>query len=107
MERTDLGRDGTGPPVTALVVDALAAYRITHLITDDTVPFGSAREYILNRWPGSLAAEWVECPWCAGMTIAAGVIAARALIPRWWTHPATALACSAITGLLATWEHRD
>jgi hypothetical protein len=91
----------------ALVVDALAAYRITHLITEDTIPFGRARTFITDRWPGSLAAEWVECPWCAGMAVAVGVTLARALIPRWWTHPATAFACSAITGLLATWEHRD
>jgi hypothetical protein len=90
-----------------LVVDALATYRITHLVTDDTIPLGRARDFITNRWPGSLAAEWVECPWCASVTVAAAVTTARHLIPRWWTHPATALALSAVTGLLATWEHRD
>jgi hypothetical protein len=41
------------------------------------------------------------------MTVAAGVTLARHLIPRWWSHSATALALSAVTGLLATWEHRD
>jgi hypothetical protein len=91
----------------ALVVDALAVYRITHLITDDSIPFGRTRDFITNRWPGSLVAEWVECPWCAGVAVAVGVTMARTLIPKWWTHPATALALSAATGLLATWEHRD
>lgn len=95
------------PRPVELVIDALATYRITHLVTDDTVPFGRVRDFVTDRWPGSLAAEWVECPWCASVTVAAAVTLARHLIPKWWTHPATVLALSAVTGLLATWEHRD
>lgn len=90
-----------------LVVDALATYRLTHFITDDHIPVGRVRDFITNRWPGSLLAEWIECPWCAGTCVAAGVVAARIFIPRWWIHSANALALSAVTGLLATWEHRD
>lgn len=102
-----MGTNRTGPQVTPFLLDALASYRITHLITDDTIPFGRARDAITNRWPGSLAAEWVGCAWCAGLAVAAGVTVARALIPRWWTVPATVFALSAVTGVLSTWEHRD
>ena len=90
-----------------LLVDALACYRLTHLITDDRLPLGPLRDRVLHTDSDSLVAEWIGCPWCAGMWVAATVVAARAWAPRAWQPAATALALSAITGLLSTWEHRD
>jgi hypothetical protein len=87
------------------LTDVLAVHRITHLITEDTVPFGAVRELVQRRWPNSLAAEWFSCPWCASTAVAAGVVTARILAPRWWAPIATALSLSSITGLLATWEN--
>lgn len=101
-----MGTDGAGPGVRDLVVDALAVHRITRLVTEDTVPFGPARDWVMDHWPGSLPAEWVSCPWCASVTVAAGVAAARVLAPRWWPYPAVALALSSVAGLLTTWEQR-
>ena len=89
------------------VVDALAGYRFTRLITDDHLPFGPLRDRVVDTKRDSLVAEWMECPWCAGMWVAAGVAAARAWAPRWWDPAATVLALSAVAGLLSTWEHRD
>lgn len=101
-----LGRPRPVPGLD-LVVDALATHRITHLITEDTIPFGKARDHVLQRWPDSLAAEWVTCPWCMSVTVAAGVVTARELGARWWPAVAMLLAFSSVTGLLATWEHRN
>jgi hypothetical protein len=92
------------PVMVSFLVDALATYRLTRLVVEDRVPFGSLRDWITDRWPSSLAAEWVGCAWCAGMVTAGGVTMARALLPRWWSTPAMVLACSAVTGLVTTWE---
>lgn len=40
------------------VVFGLAAYRITRLIVEDTIPFGRIRQAIVTRWP-SAADEFV------------------------------------------------
>lgn len=88
-----------------LAVDALAVFRVTRFITDDHLPFGPVRDWIQNRYPGSLIGEWVECPWCAGMWVSSAVLTAHAVAPRWWPYPAVVLAFSAVTGLFATWEN--
>lgn len=90
-----------------MLVDALACYRLTHLITDDHLPLGPLRERVVDTKRDSLVAEWMGCPWCAGMWVAAAVVAARVWAPRWWGPAAQALALSAVTGLLSTWEHRE
>lgn len=41
------------------------------------------------------------CPWCAGMWVALGVVAARNIAPRLWGPLAKALAISACSGLVA------
>lgn len=87
-----------------LAVDAVATYRITHLIVEDTIPFGKARSWIQDRSPNSLLAEWVTCPWCVSMWVGAGVVTARALLPGFWDRMGAVLAVSGVTGLLATWE---
>ena len=90
-----------------LLTDTLAAYRLTRLVVEDRVPFGNIRQWIHDNSPDSLIAEWVQCPWCAGIWVATGVVLARAVTPRWWTPTATVLALSAATGLLATWENKQ
>jgi hypothetical protein len=86
------------------VFDALAAYRLTRLITEDDQPFGRLRDHLAERHPAALITEWVHCPWCAGMWVATGVVVARAVMPKVWSPTATVLALSATVGLLATWE---
>jgi len=107
MGRAELESNGTSAGVTSdLAIDALAAYRLTRLITEDRAPFGPARDWVLRRWPNSVTADWVSCAWCSGLWIAAGVTVVRSAAPRWWPPAATALALSAATGLLSTWENR-
>lgn len=57
-----------------LIVDALAAWRLTHLVVEDelTAPL---RDWVSERWPERKPAYLIRCPWCvgiwAGLTVAA------------------------------------
>jgi len=114
-----------------LAIDAAAAYRLTRLVTADsiTAPLrdrwveaayvaqGRAEQHrphpvVPNAWseeamadenPPKLA-ELVVCRWCAGMWLSAGVVAARRLAPDLWEPLATVLALSAGAALLARLE---
>lgn len=85
-----------------LVVDALAAHRLTRLWQDDEVwPAKEARE-AFKRWAGdSRWADLASCPWCASVWIAAAVLVLRHRFPRAWPLAARVLASSAVAGHLA------
>lgn len=95
-----------------LFVDALAAYRLTRLVTADTI-LDAPRDAIAT-WsesgPDSSEAwrpkigELVECRWCAGVWISLGVVAARRLAPAAWEPVARVLAFSTVAALLARAE---
>lgn len=113
-----------------LAVDALAAYRLTRLVTADTIaeparavviqagyererpgvevpepgPGSTWTEVALNDPDPPRLAELVTCRWCAGFWVAVGVVAARRLAPRAWRPLADALAFSAAAALLARLE---
>lgn len=119
--------------MTSLVVDAVAAYRLTKLVTSDeilhrqrealvraayvragmgdsdpTIEFGGTwTEQAIedtHTHDAPRLATLVTCRWCAGVWIAAGVVAARRLAPRAWSPAAEALAASAAAALLAGFE---
>lgn len=75
------------------IVDALACYRLTRLVTTDEITRGLRRRAI-EHLP-------ITCDWCVGVWVAFGVVAVRRIVPRVWAPVATALALSAVTGLLA------
>lgn len=98
-----------------LLVDALAAYRLTRLVVVDTFPpVQAAREAIKERFPARQwpnghggyhveehpAVELIQCPYCAGFWVAAAVVAARLLVPAAWAPLARALAMAAVAGKL-------
>jgi hypothetical protein len=89
-----------------LVVDALAVARLTRLVTTDEVPFGPARDLLLDAAPDSKAATLVSCDWCAGMWCAAAVAFARWRWPRAWPVLARVLAGSQVAGMAGTWVDR-
>lgn len=112
-----------------LLLDSLAAYRLTRLATADklTAPM---RDVLIHRAysavgrdlddTGAPVVDWTEyaladedapklavlvtCRWCAGMWIALAVVAARRLFPRAWSPLAEGLAFSAGAALLAGLE---
>lgn len=86
-----------------LLVDALATYRLTRLITTDhlTEP---ARDHVRGafRSAGMERLDYaLGCDWCTGVWVAAGVVAARRYAPTVWGPLARVLAFSAVTGALA------
>lgn len=112
--------------VPTLIVSALAAYRLTRLVTRDTL-FQPWRELLLDRWPPNYersrlrwvpehqrhvmrgpddhpkvvhAMKLLECPWCAGAWITALVLVVPFPRPvRSW------LAMSAVVGFLGEADH--
>lgn len=80
-----------------LAVDALAAFRLTRLVTTDRITAG-LRDRVR---PDTLAGELVRCSWCTGVWVAFGVVAARRLVPKVWAPIGDALAVAAVVGLVA------
>lgn len=85
-------------------IQALAAYRLTRLVQeDDLPPMPWLRDRMWDRQQkdlDDLLAKLVQCPWCLGFWVSAGVLVADALVPRLWRPLATALALSAVVGHL-------
>jgi Protein of unknown function (DUF1360) len=92
----------------------LAAYRIYHLLADDTI-LDRPRKWVLglprsydpdresaNLYPGyrENVATWLTCPWCAGFWISLGWWAAWLITPKWATVAAVPWALSALVGLI-------
>lgn len=113
------------------VTDALSAYRLTRLITADTILDGPRDALV--RWsyerqgrgddgpsmpsvPGAWSgwamdddrapklATLATCRWCSGAYVSAAVVIARRRFPRQWAPIAEALALSAGAALLAGLE---
>jgi len=84
------------------LVDALAAYRLTRLVVqDDFPPVARARDLVKEAaGPTSSVTQMLECPWCSGFWVSALVVAARGWLPRVWAPAASALALSAVTGIV-------
>lgn len=112
-----------------LLLDALAAYRLTRLVTADTLTEKPRKLIVLGAYdragrplpdqaedaptavdlvelddhPPKLA-ELVTCRWCAGVWVSAGVVAVGTFLPGAWAHVSRALALSAAAALLAGLE---
>lgn len=108
-----------------VVLAALATHRLTRLLVTDRIleaPRTRLQEVAEARWAArrgitldmeephwhSPAAFWLSCPWCAGLWVAAAVVAALAAGPHPPAHPVLlALAASSITGLLSGLEPEE
>ena len=87
-------------------VDCLAVYRLTRLAQRDTLPVvANPRRAIMEspKTPDAVI-ELMECPWCLSFWIGLGVVILRRSIPRLWDPIATALAASAVAGMLSERE---
>lgn len=85
----------------ALLVAALAVYRLTRLVVADelTAPL---RDRVVGR--GGRLAYLVTCPWCISVWIAAGWVLLLVLLPLVALVAGTVLALSAVAGLLSSLE---
>lgn len=107
-----------------LVLDAIAVFRLSRLVTDDiiTQPIRARIIQFAYDWrDGSSApmsdaswdkqpeydddapklADFIRCYWCTSLWISAGVVLARRYAPEVWEPFATVLALSAVGSLLA------
>jgi hypothetical protein len=88
-----------------LVIDSLAAYRLTRLVSVDTLPPAVRARARVQRWARRrnhpAVIELIACPWCIGFWMAGATVVARHVIPRQWTPIARVLAISAVTGIVA------
>lgn len=80
-----------------LATDALAAFRLTRLVTRDDITEPLRHRVIARVGSDSLIAEGLTCDWCVGV-YAAFVIR---LLPRWVRR---GLATAALVGLIAERE---
>lgn len=67
-----------------LLVLAAAAYRLTRIVTRDTLPlFARPREALLRRWTANKATDWkaegLLCGWCVGAWLSTLVVLAADL----------------------------
>lgn len=104
---------------TSLVLDGLAVYRITRLIVKDTFPPVKRVREAVETWAiqpaqrrspieGHALGELVSCPHCMGFWVAAAVVAARLVAPRWWDPIGKAFALAGVVSLVAEVEaHTD
>lgn len=113
-----------------LVVDGLAAHRLTRLATADTITEPARRAFVedlvvakqghaltagqreafdaealvaFTDDPPALA-TLITCRWCAGIWISAGIAVARIVAPTWWRRVARMLAVASAAALLASLE---
>jgi len=83
---------------TWLAVDSVAVYRLTRLVTTDRV-LEPVRKRIHDSL-GMAAFDFITCPWCTSIWIAAIVVVLTYFVPEYWVYVAYLLACSAVAGYL-------
>jgi hypothetical protein len=88
-----------------LVLDSLAAYRLARLVTMDdlTKPARDRVWHWAMEHKRHRLAEFVTCPHCVGVWVAAGVVSFTALrgVPG-WRHVRTVLAVAGAESLMAS-----
>lgn len=89
--------------MTDAALDALAVYRITRLITEDTLtePPRLLLQAELKRRGHIKLAYLLGCPWCSGFWVAVAVGLVRWRAPRAWQAVRWPLAMSAAAGVIA------
>lgn len=81
--------------------DALAVYRLTKLVIDDKIT-EDVRNAVWDKYPpeSTKVGYLFSCPWCVSMWVGLGAVTARAVAPKSWEKLSTAMAASAVSGLL-------
>lgn len=84
------------------VILALATFRLTRLITTDTI-FDPIREKIWNKFPPNRIniGYLITCDWCTSIWVAPLVVIAYLLAPQVVFVVSLVLATSAVVGILA------
>jgi hypothetical protein len=87
---------------TRVAIDALAVFRLTKLLQNDTIPpLPALRQAYMRRYGATPWGELVDCPWCLSMWLGGLALLADRVSPRVWGLVSRVLAASAVTGLLS------
>lgn len=88
------------------IILALAIYRVTRLVTTDTI-FNSLREKIWNKFPPHRVnlGYLITCDWCTSIWVAAIFITLYLLLPSIVFVVSLVLATSAVAGIIAARVH--
>lgn len=88
------------------VVLALAAYRITHLITTDAIA-DEFRNAIWSKFPPHTKIGYlITCNWCTGFWVSFALVAGASILPQITFVVSLIMAISAVVGLLSAWIER-
>ena len=83
------------------VILALAAYRITHLITTDAILDGF-RNWVWKKWsPMTKIGYLITCNWCTGFWVSFALVAGVSILPQFTFVVSLIMAISAVVGLLS------
>jgi hypothetical protein len=97
------------------VIDALAVYRLTRLVTRDTITDDlretvqgeiqtAATAGIITQKTSDRFAYLIECDWCMSIWVAAVAYSLKKYVPHVWGTISHILAASAVAGALANQE---
>jgi hypothetical protein len=81
-----------------LVVDAMATFRLTRLVTRDLI---TAKLRLVVSRVGDTTSDFITCDWCVSVWIAGVVAFATWAWPTGWAWIAAVLTFSAVAGILA------
>jgi hypothetical protein len=85
------------------IILALAAYRLTHLITTDAIADGF-RSKIWSKWPPSTKLGYlITCNWCTGFWVSIFLVIFVGILPQVAFVVSLMLAISAAIGLISAW----
>lgn len=80
----------------------LASYRVTRLITTDTI-LEFIREKIWKRYPPSTMLGYlITCNWCTGFWVSLAFVVAQILVPDVTFVVSLVLSTSALVGIIAS-----
>jgi hypothetical protein len=83
------------------IIYALAAFRLTRVVTTDTI-LESVREKIWKRFPPSHGFGYlITCSWCSGFYVSILIVGLHLLVPTVAYVVSLVLSISAIVGLVA------
>jgi hypothetical protein len=89
-----------------LVILALAAYRLTHLVTTDAIADGF-RTRVWKKFPPTTKIGYlITCNWCTGFWASIFVVIFWLTLPQAAFVVSLVLAISALVGLLSAWTER-
>jgi hypothetical protein len=94
--------------ITAItfVILALAAFRLTHLVTTDAIADGF-RTKVWKKFPPSTKIGYlITCNWCTGFWVSIFLVISYLVLPVATLVVSLVLAISASIGLISAWIER-